>query len=179
MCLRNCDKVLLLEPTNRNASLCRIKALSHAINIPELELTEDLQQLLSTIERNKQEADGTFDFPSIYRQNLNRKPQRLWDHFEYIGPVTIQQLSNAKGRGLVATSDINAGQLIIAAKALECAFQSDKWSRFESPFDELLQRLINRCLIDFESVKTLLKLYAGPDVDQLSEVIILATKLLH
>lgn len=171
MCLQDCDRVLMLDPTSRNASLCRIKALSHLANISEITgPTEELPQLLQSIERLKKEVEGNFDFEQIYKQNLNLKQQRLYDHFDFVGPIAIQQLSPDKGRGLVAADDFTAGQLIMATKALECAFHSDKLCEHESPMDEVVQRLTDRCLIDGEALRELLKLYAGPDVELLNEV---------
>ena len=84
---------------------------------------EDALGLLKRIkQRMREQSTGDYDFMTMSRSS-NKKHNRL-DHADYTSDTTIRD-AGASGRGLFATKDIKAGQLILCEKALAVAFESD------------------------------------------------------
>lgn len=88
---------------------------------------KDASIALQRIEQRKQERSrGDYDFMKMSR-SANKKHNRL-DHADFTSNTTISE-AGAHGKGLFATKDIKAGQLIMCEKAMCVAFDSDETSR--------------------------------------------------
>lgn len=84
---------------------------------------EDALGLLKRTEQPmREQCTGDYDFVTMSRSS-SKKHNRL-DHADYTSNTTIRD-AGASGRGLFATKDIKAGQLILCERALSVAFESD------------------------------------------------------
>ena len=84
---------------------------------------EDALGLLKRIQqRMREQSTGDYDFMTMSKSS-NKKHNRL-DHADYTSNTTIRDAGES-GRGLFATKDIKAGQLVLCEKALCVSFDSD------------------------------------------------------
>ena len=83
----------------------------------------DALSLLKRIKQRMQEqSTGDYDFMTMSRSS-SKKHNRL-DHADFTSNTVIRE-AGTSGRGLFATKDIKAGQLVLCEKALCVVFESD------------------------------------------------------
>lgn len=80
-----------------------------------------LRERERVVQRLREIQTGHYDFAQM--RISNKKCLRL-DHASYTQPV-IKRNTEHRGRGLFATMDVKAGDLLLCEKALEVAFKSD------------------------------------------------------
>lgn len=89
---------------------------------------------------------------------------------DYVGPLTEKWISAEKGRGLVATTAIEAGELVLGCKALDIIFPgdlaSDSGANAQTALDGfastlLAERLSERSRNDASVMHALLSMYHG------------------
>lgn len=64
-----------------------------------------------------------YDFKQLQANANTLQPPHL-DHATYIGPVEVRQ-TGSKGRGLVVTKDVKAGDLLLCEKAFSHAYAGE------------------------------------------------------
>jgi len=127
------------------------------------EKKKELKLLLRQIELQlKQQLTGDYDMLYL----LTSKPTEMHEFADYTGPVKITNV-DGKGRGLTATEDIKAGQIVIASKALGIIFPDEQGYPFISrdsglPLKMLCQQITASVETDEEMRQNLSKLYSGP-----------------
>lgn len=91
-----------------------------------LQMTRDdadsVREFARALRRQQESMTGHYDFPLIYA-STNNTHKRL-DHASFIENVIVSD-SPDRGRGLFATKDFKAGELIFCEKAFSIAFASD------------------------------------------------------
>jgi hypothetical protein len=69
------------------------------------------------LQRQSEARSGHYDFDGLFQAATSRTSRTLLDAADYVGPVRLGMTERA-GRGLVATEDIKAGDLIMVNKAI-------------------------------------------------------------
>ena len=118
--------VLSLEPAHSKARYRQALALTmlgyHVEALTLLEALNDIPEAAveaARVIRRLEESGGLYDMPNTCK--MLRNPELRDDVVDYVGPVTVK-MTGAMGRGLFVTEDVKEGQLLIAEKALACAF---------------------------------------------------------
>lgn len=83
----------------------------------KLPSNEDIVEAKDEIKERNNQRQGKYSFYKLLQQFKNSKSDKYnLDALEFIGPIEIQ-IIKGKGRGLVATRDIEQGELLLAEKA--------------------------------------------------------------
>lgn len=69
-------------------------------------------------------SSGQFDFKLLQAEAKKHRPPHL-DHATYVGPVEVRKVKG-KGRGLLTTKPVKAGDLILCEKAFSHAHIDDE-----------------------------------------------------
>jgi hypothetical protein len=75
------------------------------------------------IARQREAKDGSHDWTAMFEYSIKDSAPFL-DVADYTGPVTVAKIPG-KGRGLITTRDIKAGELLMVSKALVAAYRSE------------------------------------------------------
>ncbi|MCO5607416.1 hypothetical protein L7F22_061612 [Adiantum nelumboides] len=107
----------------------------------------------------EQSVLGNHDLSEFFKGGCEAAPPQL---AEFVGPVTIGLSSTCGGRGLFLTSDVSAGDLLMAINAFaEVKVRIDKWKSLSDDVErvkpKLLAEVIRACLA---APRNLSKLYA-------------------
>jgi tetratricopeptide (TPR) repeat protein len=146
----------------------------------------DAQTGISSCQSRLSEASGgsCFDFPSLYRLSLQQHHSKeggtakMGDVADYVGPVKVAPIEGkGGGRGLVATREIQPGEILLAVRAPALVSQSEIPKRLsprlvslnleEDVLDEThlplyIHNLIYRLLDQPELIPKINDLYTGP-----------------
>ncbi|KAF8524717.1 hypothetical protein BU17DRAFT_42595 [Hysterangium stoloniferum] len=113
--------------------------------------------------RLEEQTLGRYDWPRIFRDS--QKLASLSDIASFVGPVKVTTLpSRGGGRGIVATRNIEIGELLLVAKPFASAFKEDL-SPFESTLaiNFLTRRGSGQC--SFATIwRTIEKIYGNPEL---------------
>eukprot|EP01119_Soliformovum_irregulare_P001033 TRINITY_DN10776_c0_g1_i1.p1 TRINITY_DN10776_c0_g1~~TRINITY_DN10776_c0_g1_i1.p1 ORF type:complete len:705 (+),score=151.91 TRINITY_DN10776_c0_g1_i1:168-2117(+) len=112
-------------------------------------------------------ATGKYDIVEMYRRSKETPNPRL-QVGDYIGPIEVKEMpERGGGRGVIATKDINPGDLIMACSAFSIVYsselpanQTDDKNQLISLRREIAYRLLDRP----EDVPKIHNLYAGPSL---------------
>jgi len=156
--LVDCDAVLNVDSNVEKAMYRAGQALYALRRFPECEQVLDRlcsqypsnseahRELKRVRHRLRESETGAYDFQIINEEVQHAQPPYL-DHAGYIGPVTLQQ-SAGRGRGLFASRNIKAGELILCEKALVYCFANVEEQPGErSGMDVLINLETNRVTI--------------------------------
>ena len=100
------------------------QALEHFKEFDQFYHSENSQyEMNKAQERVREKETGVYDMHAMYQETLASKNPRL-DHADYVGPIEVQEF-HGRGRGMVATSDIEPGELLIASKAFESVYGNE------------------------------------------------------
>jgi tetratricopeptide (TPR) repeat protein len=147
------------------AQVCYRKILGMAPD--NADATRNLKRIQ---ERIHERMTGDYDFDRMSR-SASKRNNRL-DHASYISFARVSE-TERRGRGLFATQDLKAGQLILAEKAKCVAFESDKINKSYAILNQDTQRglvgsqavllfmLVERLLYNQDLAVELLELFAG------------------
>lgn len=81
------------------------------------------KELARTQRLSREQARGEYDYKAMYEAAKDTPP--CLDNATYIGPVEIKD-SNGHGRGLFATEDIAAGEILLCEKAFAHCFAANE-----------------------------------------------------
>ncbi|KAG8870688.1 hypothetical protein FRC20_011417 [Serendipita sp. 405] len=142
-------------------------------------LDEALQEALSGIQRcNKrieEQKNGNFDWTRLCEEILS--PDNELDVADFLGPIKIALLANrGGGRGIVATRNIVAGELLLVAKPFAVARQRPDELNMVIAFNFLTKKVdssrhlevIHKCVLKLstgsdDATRDFYDLYAGDD----------------
>ncbi|RSH90479.1 hypothetical protein EHS25_001084 [Saitozyma podzolica] len=71
--------------------------------------------------RQREAKDGSYDWTAMFEYSIKDSAPFL-DVADYTGPVAVAKIPG-KGRGLITTQDVKAGELLLVSKALVAAYQ--------------------------------------------------------
>ena len=125
--------------------------------------------------REKQATIGEYDFLSMYRAGLMIGALRL-DIADYQGPIKVEEIaSRGGGRGMIATRNIRAGELLLLEKAFCATFIEDLDPRFPNISIDMVRSTVSHSTTvgqvigiakkisdDPSLVSVINSLYAGP-----------------
>ena len=125
--------------------------------------------------REKESATGEYDFLGMYQAGKKGGAVRL-DVADYHGPIKVEQIAaRGGGRGVVATRDIKAGEVVLAEKAFDICFAGDLNPKcFITTLDILRKEvkfntgvahvagIVSKLMDDPSLIPVLDSLYAGP-----------------
>ncbi|KAF8507844.1 hypothetical protein BU17DRAFT_57135 [Hysterangium stoloniferum] len=119
--------------------------------------------ICQTQTRLEEQTCGRYDWPRIFRDS--QQLASLSDIASFVGPVKVATLpSRGGGRGIVATRNIEVGELLLVAKPFASAFKEDL-SPFESTLaiNILTRRASGQC--SFATIwRTIEKIYGNPEL---------------
>jgi tetratricopeptide (TPR) repeat protein len=188
--LADCEKALTKKPFHEKAVFRKTKALwglkkyddacnficGKLENNPTLSDNASLKNLAKTAEymaKTSSENRGGVDIMQMLQ--IKEDVQFVDDVCEYTGPVTLHDIP-MKGRGLVATEDIQPGQIVIISKAFALAKLKKKeevvqismnldTKRMNLPGHEaLVAQIAYKIYFEPESGKELYDLFAGSEL---------------
>lgn len=126
LALSDCENVLKLEPTHAKAIYRKVKALIGGRKYREAAefiVKDDNLRILNSHEKDlgQKVLNETLKFLEQERGKYNmaeilREQSFLHEVADFHGPVTLE-LFEGRGRGLVVTQNVEAGQLLIGSKA--------------------------------------------------------------
>ena len=140
------------------------------IKYPHSKVLEDLQ--LKTRMRIKEGGTGRYNWTSLYRNLLEGKNETMAD---YLHPsVKASCISERRGRGLVATSAVTAGALLLMEHPFACSFTPTKskvmaldmaTESVVTDAETALPGLVYRRIVDTPDLcRSVNALYAGPNM---------------
>ena len=181
-CLQRCEQDKLTDAQKQKAiyrtamakyQLGQYDALAESLK-EQLELVPDATDFLDlrfkTQCRLGEAQTGNFDWSQLYQDALKKVDL---DIAEFLGPVGIAAVSR-KGRGLVTTRQVKAGELLLVAKPLAISHSDPKrrnrtlgLNLSSESLDtasqvDVLALLIERAMDDFQIAPQLNTLFAGP-----------------
>jgi len=135
LALEDAEKAILLNGENdklkfrKAAALCGLCKYYQAKEIIESIIktndSKDVRELLHEIEEKiLQSEKGKYDFYDLYKNHANDFDLNVAD---YIGPIEIGKTLNM-GRGIFATRDIQAGELLSLSKAFSVVLKDENTS---------------------------------------------------
>ncbi|GFZ43667.1 hypothetical protein JCM24511_01387 [Saitozyma sp. JCM 24511] len=73
--------------------------------------------------RQREAKEGSYNWETMFEASIEKNAPFL-DVADYTGSVTVARIP-AKGRGLITTQDVKAGELLLVSKALVAAYQAE------------------------------------------------------
>ena len=86
---------------------------------------------------------GDYDWLSLFRKSMTQESEQryLLEAADFIGPVKLDWASG-KGRGLFATRDVRAGELLLVEKAIGVGFEVENVVDHRKSYDFLFPRTV-------------------------------------
>lgn len=104
----------------------KAETLIQGVQDPELE--GETKRVTELIRKRRSERDeGKFDVTELFKEKQRFVAPRL-DIADYIGPIEVKDIEG-RGRGVLATQDVEPGMLMLVGKAVGTAYPSDADSR--------------------------------------------------
>ncbi|TIC08348.1 hypothetical protein E3Q15_04037 [Wallemia mellicola] len=92
--------------------------------IQDPELQGEVKRLIFLIgKRRAEREEGIFDVAELFQEKQRSSVPRL-DIADYIGPIEVKDIEG-RGRGVLATEDVEPGTLMLVGKAVGTAYPSD------------------------------------------------------
>ncbi|OBZ76732.1 Tetratricopeptide repeat protein 12 [Grifola frondosa] len=133
-----------------------------------LEIRPEEQSLIDWISRTRSrqvESTGQYDWVSLFR--MAREDIHL-DVADYQGPVKVRPMAHrGGGRGIVATKNVEVGELLLVSKPFIAIYDSDvpKGETFIAL--DLLSKRINSSTRHTSLLRTIEKIYGNPETHDL------------
>ncbi|TIA86188.1 hypothetical protein E3P99_03758 [Wallemia hederae] len=104
------------------------KALSLIQGIQDPELDGEVRRMTTLIQKRRlEQSEGAFDVTELFMEKQRFIAPRL-DVADYIGPIEVKDI-DGRGRGVLATQDVEPGTLMLVGKAVGTSYPSDADSR--------------------------------------------------
>ncbi len=122
------------------------------------------KELARTVKRLEESKGGNYDFVAM--KDAIKKGKKHLDHGSFTTNVEVRYCGD-KGRGLFATKDIQAGELVLVEKAFATVFESDMVSKnntgegWEDSQAIIFWNILQKALRNQIQRQRLLKLFAG------------------
>ncbi|CED84029.1 FOG: TPR repeat [Phaffia rhodozyma] len=167
-------KTLMEKALSRQAAaFCSLRRWSHALEtfstLANLspELPEGPAGIAQSEARLNESSEGAFDIRSLYQTSLNGPKdgiQRIKHVADYISPSAIVGPIKGKGRGLIATKEIQPGEIILAVRSLALVSSHEIPSKPELVRFDLEQDVIDRSSSEVYTRNVLWRLADQPEL---------------
>ncbi|KAL2610511.1 hypothetical protein R1flu_029084 [Riccia fluitans] len=134
----------------------------------------EIQELAESVEcRIEEKVHGKYDLINMLKEAKETATPYL-NHADFVGPVRVVQVEG-KGKGMIATSRISAGTLILCCKAYAMVFEEERKlagnvTVTDGTYDELLvSKVIEKMERQPGTVADVYSLFSGADMPALDD----------